>query len=128
VWTMPRSPPATAARTAAKAGSNRRGYPIWTWTSAAATRRASRTASRLSWASGFSQKVGRPAATHSSMSSPWNGVGAAMTTPSTADASTASGLSATLAPYRPETCSASAGTGSLTTSSSTAGRPDRVPA
>ena len=62
------------------------------------------------------------------MSSPWKGVGAAMTTPSTPDASTASGLSAILAPNRLETRSARAGTGSLITSSSMAGRPVRVSA
>src|SRR3954453_12460822 len=95
----PSSPAATAARTAAWAGSKRRLKPIWNGTPAASTAAIARSTSSRSSETGFSQKIALPAPAAATMRSAWVSVLVQIATASTAgDPSTSSTEAATGTP------------------------------
>src|SRR5919107_1003548 len=101
---------------------------MWTGTPDPATRRATATPSAMVRATGFSQNTGTPASAAATMSSGWASVAAAITTPSTPEARSFSGVSTASTPSRFTTGSMAAGTASVTTREVTDGNADSVSA
>ena len=100
----PTVPSATAAATAACAGSKRRLKPIWNGTPAASTAASAASTVARSSETGFSQKIALPAAAAAIDLRAWKPVGVQIATASTSDAAiSSSALSVAGTPSRAET-------------------------
>ncbi len=103
----PTVPSATAAATAACAGSNRRLKPIWNGTPAASTAASAASTVARSSDTGFSQKIALPALAAATICGAWKPVGVQIATASTSAAAiSSSALSAAGTPRRALTSSA----------------------